>query len=145
MGHPVFYGTIYCERRFRLICIQTQMLQWLTPFSKQRRLTFAQMFRTHLEKHPEVLPLIWFSDEAHFWLSGYVNKQNCRIWSMENAHEYETTELGTLIRRFYRVLKENFWLVSMRWLKPAVVTLKQSFIKFSYFFYFNKFPWILIF
>jgi len=22
-----------------------------------------------------------FSDEAHFWLNGYVNKQNCRIWS----------------------------------------------------------------
>ncbi|GFX20334.1 hypothetical protein TNCV_3486921 [Trichonephila clavipes] len=21
-----------------------------------------------------------FSDEAHFWLNGYVNKQNCRIW-----------------------------------------------------------------
>lgn len=24
-----------------------------------------------------------FSDEAHFWLNGYVNKQNCRIWSEE--------------------------------------------------------------
>ncbi|GFU24002.1 putative DD41D transposase [Trichonephila clavipes] len=23
---------------------------------------------------------ILFSDEAHFWLNGYVNKQNCRIW-----------------------------------------------------------------
>ena len=22
-----------------------------------------------------------FSDEAHFWLNGYVNKQNCRFWS----------------------------------------------------------------
>ncbi|GFW36695.1 putative LOC100569746 [Trichonephila clavipes] len=25
-----------------------------------------------------------FSDEAHFWLNGYVNKQNCRIWSEAN-------------------------------------------------------------
>lgn len=24
-----------------------------------------------------------FSDEAHFWLNGYVNKQNCRIWCDE--------------------------------------------------------------
>ena len=24
---------------------------------------------------------ILFSDEAHFWLNGYVNKQNCRIWN----------------------------------------------------------------
>lgn len=27
---------------------------------------------------------IIFSDEAHFHLDGYVNKQNCRIWATEN-------------------------------------------------------------
>ncbi|GFV99112.1 hypothetical protein TNCV_1510881 [Trichonephila clavipes] len=27
---------------------------------------------------------ILFSDEAQFWLNGYVNKQNCRIWSEAN-------------------------------------------------------------
>ena len=29
-----------------------------------------------------------FSDEAHFDLGGYVNKQNCRIQSTENSHSY---------------------------------------------------------
>lgn len=29
---------------------------------------------------------IIFSDEAHFHLGGYVNKQNCRIWGTENPH-----------------------------------------------------------
>ena len=24
---------------------------------------------------------ILFSDEAHFWLNGYVNRQNCRFWN----------------------------------------------------------------
>ena len=31
---------------------------------------------------------IIFSDEAHFDLGGYVNKQNCRIWDTENPHAY---------------------------------------------------------
>ena len=31
---------------------------------------------------------IIFSDEAHFDLGGYVNKQKCRIWCTENPHAY---------------------------------------------------------
>ena len=31
---------------------------------------------------------IIFSDEAHFDLGGYVNKQFCRIWGTENQDEY---------------------------------------------------------
>ncbi|GFU46714.1 DUF4817 domain-containing protein [Trichonephila clavipes] len=36
---------------------------------------------------------ILFSDEAHFWLNGYVNKQNCRIWSEANPQVYVKTPL----------------------------------------------------
>ncbi|GFW63673.1 transposable element Tcb2 transposase [Trichonephila clavipes] len=32
-------------------------------------------------------------DEAHFWLKGYVNKQNCRIWSKANPQVYVETPL----------------------------------------------------
>ncbi|GFV73899.1 hypothetical protein TNCV_2641631 [Trichonephila clavipes] len=32
-------------------------------------------------------------DEAHFWLNGYVNKQNCRIWSEANPQVYVKTPL----------------------------------------------------
>ncbi|GFW21205.1 putative DD41D transposase [Trichonephila clavipes] len=32
-------------------------------------------------------------DEAHFWLNGYVNKQNCCIWSEANPQVYVETPL----------------------------------------------------
>ncbi|GFV55015.1 hypothetical protein TNCV_4457601 [Trichonephila clavipes] len=32
-------------------------------------------------------------DEAHFWLNGYINKQNCRIWSEANPQVYVETLL----------------------------------------------------
>ncbi|GFY26432.1 hypothetical protein TNCV_26291 [Trichonephila clavipes] len=35
----------------------------------------------------------WPCDEAHFWLNGYVNKQNCRIWSEANPQVYVETPL----------------------------------------------------
>ena len=33
------------------------------------------------------------SDEAHFQLSGFVNKQNCRIWATENPIVVQQREL----------------------------------------------------
>ncbi|GFS53446.1 hypothetical protein TNCV_4935331 [Trichonephila clavipes] len=33
------------------------------------------------------------NDEAHFWLNGYVNKQNCRIWREANPQKYVETPL----------------------------------------------------
>ncbi|GFY30837.1 uncharacterized protein TNCV_3119971 [Trichonephila clavipes] len=42
-----------------------------------------------LDFHKRIL----FSDEAHFWLNGYVNKQNCRIWSEANPQVHVETPL----------------------------------------------------
>ena len=35
------------------------------------------------------------SDEAHFHLDGYVNKQNCRFWAAENPRELHQRPLHT--------------------------------------------------
>ncbi|GFU92524.1 hypothetical protein TNCV_4794531 [Trichonephila clavipes] len=42
---------------------------------------------------PDFHKRILFSDEAHFWLNGYVNKQNCHIWSEVNPQVYVETPL----------------------------------------------------
>ncbi|GFW34669.1 integrase catalytic domain-containing protein [Trichonephila clavipes] len=45
-----------------------------------------------LQVHPGTTD--WFEfDEAYFWLNGYVNKQNCRIWSEANPQVYAETPL----------------------------------------------------
>ena len=41
-----------------------------------------------LQKMPILAKKIISSDEAHFDLGGYVNKQNCRYWGTENPHAY---------------------------------------------------------
>jgi len=40
-----------------------------------------------------LLKKIIFSDEAHFWMNGYVNKQNCRIWDDTNPHEVHQNKM----------------------------------------------------
>ncbi|GFX17508.1 hypothetical protein TNCV_3411081 [Trichonephila clavipes] len=36
---------------------------------------------------------VGLTDEAHFWLNGYINKQNCRIWSEAYPQMYVETPL----------------------------------------------------
>jgi len=42
---------------------------------------------------PAFCSKIIFNDEAHFWLNGYVNKQNCRIWSDKQPEHVLDTPL----------------------------------------------------
>ena len=41
------------------------------------------------ERWPKIYFFIVFSDEAHLWLNGYVNKQNCRFWSEDQPEELQ--------------------------------------------------------
>ncbi len=54
------------KEELHLYPYKIQILQTLTPFSKERRLAFVENFRVYLADHPSALPYIWFSDEAHF-------------------------------------------------------------------------------
>jgi hypothetical protein len=37
--------------------------------------------------------IIWFTDEARFYLSGYINSQNTRVWAEENPQEIHAEPL----------------------------------------------------
>ncbi|GFX18604.1 putative transposable element [Trichonephila clavipes] len=59
----------------------------------QARRRFIEWAQNEIAVVPDFHKRILFSDEAHFWLNGYVNKQNCRIWSEANPQAYVETPL----------------------------------------------------
>ncbi|GFW65054.1 uncharacterized protein TNCV_393201 [Trichonephila clavipes] len=59
----------------------------------QARRRFVEWAQNEIAVVPDFHKRILFSDEAHFWLNGYVNKQNCRIWTEANPQVYVETPL----------------------------------------------------
>ncbi|GFV13768.1 uncharacterized protein TNCV_3957831 [Trichonephila clavipes] len=60
----------------------------------QARRRFVEWAQNEIAVVPDFHKRILFSDEAHFWLNGYVNKQNCRIWSEANPqNNHDVQEL----------------------------------------------------
>ncbi|GFX54492.1 uncharacterized protein TNCV_1586771 [Trichonephila clavipes] len=59
----------------------------------QARRRFVKWAQNEIAVVPDFHKRILFRDEAHFWLNGYVNKQNCRIWSEANPQVYVETPL----------------------------------------------------
>ncbi|GFU16263.1 putative transposable element [Trichonephila clavipes] len=59
----------------------------------QARRRFVEWTQNEIAVVPDFHKRILFSDEAHFWLNGYVNKQSCRIWSEANPQVYVETTL----------------------------------------------------
>ncbi|GFX20754.1 uncharacterized protein TNCV_78111 [Trichonephila clavipes] len=58
------------------------------PHKEHSKVVFLLLLEEKLQ-----LFLLLIRDEAHFWLNGYVNKQNCRIWSEANPQVYVETPL----------------------------------------------------
>ncbi|GFY16430.1 transposable element Tc3 transposase [Trichonephila clavipes] len=59
----------------------------------QARRRFVEWAQNVIAVVPDFHKRILFRDEAHFWLNGYVNKQNCCIWSEANPQVYAETPL----------------------------------------------------
>ncbi|GFU86735.1 uncharacterized protein TNCV_4303851 [Trichonephila clavipes] len=59
----------------------------------QVRRRFVEWAQNEIAVVPDFHKRILFNDEAHFWLNGYVYKQNCHIWSEANTQVYVETSL----------------------------------------------------
>ncbi|GFU53167.1 truncated putative DD41D transposase [Trichonephila clavipes] len=59
----------------------------------QARHRFVEWVQNEIAVVPDFHKRILFRDEAHFWLNGNVNKQNCHIWSEANPQVYVETPL----------------------------------------------------
>jgi hypothetical protein len=54
-------------------------MQHLKENDIESRLHFAHWVKTN----QDIVDLLWFSDESHFYLNSALNKKNCRHWGSE--------------------------------------------------------------
>ncbi|GBM19052.1 hypothetical protein AVEN_172514-1 [Araneus ventricosus] len=59
----------------------------------QQRVDFANQMLTMIDSEGFDVGCIWFTDEAHFPLNGFVNKQNWQFWGSENPYWCEAKPL----------------------------------------------------
>ncbi|GFW75156.1 transposase [Trichonephila clavipes] len=102
LHRTVFFKNIrfHCHEGRRLIniysCYQVIYSQFglaIHQNDHQARRRFVEWAQNEIAVVPDFHKRILFSDEAHFWLNDYVNKQNCRIWSEANPQVYVETPL----------------------------------------------------
>ena len=70
-----------------------QLVQELQPQDHGFRRSFVDWALENLAADPYFYRKIVFSDEAHFSLNEFVNKQNCRIWSETNPKAFFETSM----------------------------------------------------
>ncbi|CAI6370846.1 unnamed protein product [Macrosiphum euphorbiae] len=87
-----FYPRIL-RRDLGLHPYEIQLTQGLKVNDHTQRRVFADWVLGQLAVDPNFAKKIIFSDEAHFWMNGYVNKQNCRIWDDTNPHKTQKNKM----------------------------------------------------
>ena len=73
------------RRELQLHAFKMQVLHSLKRGDKARRVRFCRWMLRQWSMRGFRKNLV-MSDEAHFYLNGAVNKQNCRIWGEKNPH-----------------------------------------------------------
>lgn len=87
IGHSTSFVHNVCRRMLKLYPYRIQLHHALQPTDHALRVSFCEWIREKVSVDEDFLSNVYFSDEAHFWLNGYVNSQNYRIWGTENPHQ----------------------------------------------------------
>ncbi|CAH2098403.1 unnamed protein product [Euphydryas editha] len=89
------YGTTWriLRRDLKLKAYKIYLVQQPKPLDLSKRHRFVLWALEKFQEDPTFSRQILFSDETHFWLNGYVNKQNCRIWDKEQPEEIQELSL----------------------------------------------------
>ncbi|GFY13162.1 hypothetical protein TNCV_364091 [Trichonephila clavipes] len=100
LGHLTWHSTLqtstflqYGDRFNSCQVIYSQFGLAIHQNDHQARRRFVEWAQNEIAVVPDFHKRILFSDEAHFWLNDYVNKQNGRIWSEANPQVYVETPL----------------------------------------------------
>ena len=70
-----------------------QLVQELKLYGLSQRRIFYEWAPGKLATDPFLFRKIVFSDETHFWLNEYVNKQNCRLWSEDQPEDLQNVPM----------------------------------------------------
>lgn len=84
------------RKKIKSFPYKIQMRHRMDQDDMDRRDRFAFRMSRWIERGKLSSGKIWFSDECHFWLDGYVNKQNYRFWATENPRIFETAPLKSI-------------------------------------------------
>lgn len=64
-----------------------KIVRQLKENNHQLRIPFCQQIMTNINEGNKFLEKVWMSDEAHFHLTGYLNKKKYCYWEDSNPDE----------------------------------------------------------
>ena len=93
VSHTTVHNVL--RKRLNFFPYKLQLLHELKPTDKPKRFDWSSDMLDQLDGDEGFLNRFVVSDEATFFVSGHVNRYNCRIWARENPHEFIEHRRGT--------------------------------------------------
>lgn len=91
VSHTTAYKAI--RKELEMFPYKITAVHQLLPIDHHARLHFCEWISEVVQNEPDFLSRCFFTDEAWFYLNGYVNSQNSRQWSCNNPHLIEEATL----------------------------------------------------